>query len=79
MEVDLAAPAGQWWQSGVWNRRKQLTISAASGNAVSAGYSAKYSCTGADAADIYNDRRVSLGGSSRTDLAEANKRDMDKP
>ena len=28
---------------------------------------------------VHLHRRVSLGGSSRTDLAEANKRDMDKP
>jgi hypothetical protein len=43
-----------WWNTS-WSRRKQFTVSAASGNGVSSGYSVKFTASGTDAADIYND------------------------
>jgi len=49
---------GIWWDAS-WSKRKQLTISAAAGNGVSSGYSVKFTASGADAADIYNDSLAS--------------------
>jgi len=46
--------AGDPWWNPSWNLRKQLSVSAASGNSVSAGYTVKYLVTGSTAADIYN-------------------------
>jgi len=43
-----------WWNTS-WTKRKRVTISAASDNGVSSGYTIAYSCVGSDAADIYND------------------------
>jgi len=57
-ESQIVSLDDSWW-NGAWTKRKQFTVSAAAGNGVSSGYTAKFTASGTDAADIYNDSLAS--------------------